>query len=188
MEETSRDRIVGAATRLFAVLGYDQTDSALIAETAGVPVEEVRREFGDRRTLYVEVFRRLQAAEWRLLRAYTEGGVDREGAHRFIDGYIDFSLEHPEHAALWTQRRMNDAADLRELETEFVVPQTNASLEAFSALFDDGVDPELMIWSVTWIIQAFTLAGLPGAADRAGPRSVARFRAHLHTLVDQMLR
>ncbi|ROO85026.1 TetR family transcriptional regulator [Actinocorallia herbida] len=188
MDDAERDRVVEAATRLFAELGYDQTDSTLIAETAGVSAADVRREFGGRRELYIEVFRRLQAAEWLLLRAYTEGGVDREGAHRFIDAYIDFSLEHREHAALWTQRRMNDAADLREVETEFVVPQTAASLEAFAALFDDGVDPELMIWSVTWIVQAFTLAGLPGTAERVGPRSVARFRAHLHSLVDRALR
>ncbi|MDX6740894.1 TetR/AcrR family transcriptional regulator [Actinocorallia sp. A-T 12471] len=188
MGQDERDRLVEVATRLFAELGYDQTESAQIAGAAGLPPDAVQREFGGRRELYLEVFRQVQEAENALLEAYTKGGLDREGCHRFIDDYIGYSLDHPEHAALWSQRRLNDAADLREVEHEFVVPQVVEALRAFAAVFRDDVDSELMMWTVAWTLQAFTLASRSEGSPFTDDPSVTRFRTHLHGLVDRALK
>ncbi|GGO04867.1 TetR/AcrR family transcriptional regulator [Microbispora bryophytorum] len=122
------DRVLQVATRLFAGLGYDGTDMRQIADAAGTDVAYVRRRFGDKREIYLEVMDRMNSAH----NAVLEKGVkDIVGAspeqkivalHRLLDRYIDFCRRQPEYPALYTHRWLSDATDIPELEPMYAAP------------------------------------------------------------------
>ncbi|ROO88625.1 TetR family transcriptional regulator [Actinocorallia herbida] len=185
-EQTSRARLLHAAARLFAELGYDQTTSTLIAGAAGVPVEEIASEFGGRRALYLAVYQEAQSHDLQLVSDHMRPGFTRDDYHRLIDDYIDSIEGSPYLAALWIQRWMNDATDIRDVEQSYAKPQTERLIPALAAIARDGVDAELTLLTLVWTIQMHTVAGSPLGTPGGGPRERARFRAHVHTLVDAL--
>jgi len=188
-EPSPRERLLAVAKRLFAELGYDQTSTELIADAAGLPVSAITAEFGGKRPLYLEVFRQVNAAELSLVRRLGEKGISRERYHEFLDDYLDYLRDHPEHAALMLQRWLNDAADIREVERSFVLPQAREINEMTMGLFREGLDAEMMAWSSAWAAQVFTLiGGLPGHDEEEKARDFQRFRRHFHSLADLFLK
>jgi len=183
-----RDSLLSAGKRLFAELGYDQTTNEMIAEIARVPVESIAREFGDRRHLYLEVFRQAQAEDGALLERFAGMGSDRASYHRFLDAYLDHLYEHPENAALTVQRWMNDATDFHDVEADYVLPQVEAVGKILDGLFRDEVDSELLIWTLAWTSHLFVLAGIPRHDGSRNPADQVRFRRHLHVLTDLCLK
>src|SRR5689334_12523632 len=122
------DRVLQVATRLFAGLGYDGTDMRQIADAAGTDVALVRRQFGDKREIYLEVMDRMNCAHNAVL---AKGIKDIVGAspdqkivalHRLLDRYIDFCCHQPEYPALYTHRWLADATDIPELEPMYAAP------------------------------------------------------------------
>ncbi len=182
-----RDRLLRAATVLFAELGYDQTTSELIADAAGLPASLITKEFGGRRQLYLEVFQQVQEHLDRLTAQLPEQEPSGETYHRFIDRYLDYLQEHPEHAALWLQRWLNDAADLHEIEKSYVIPQAGKVDFFLRGLLKEELDVELVNWTVAWACQIFTFSGIPGHGGMTS-EDLARFRRHLHALADLMLK
>ncbi|GAB2815466.1 hypothetical protein GCM10022221_11720 [Actinocorallia aurea] len=187
------ERLLNAALGLFAELGYDQTTSQLIADVAGLPVAAIRTEFGGKREVYLAVVKHVHEEEQALLdgmvATYTH---DAAGIHRLIDQYFDHFVDHPREAALWMQRRMHDAADLRDIERLYSSPQIAAVSELTADLVRPEIDMELVIWSIVWSVQTFVFGGIPsadgghvGTGDR---KTVARFRRHLHSSIDPLLR
>jgi AcrR family transcriptional regulator len=188
-EPSPRERLLAVAKRLFAELGYDQTSTELIAGAAGLPVSAITEEFGGKRPLYLEVFRQVSAAELALIRKFGEGGVDRKRYHEFLDDYLDYLYDHPEHAALMLQRWLNDAADVREVERSFVTPQAQEINEMTLSLFREDLDAEMMAWSSAWAAQVFTLlGGLPGHGEEDRAKDLQRFRRYFHSLADLFLK
>ncbi len=183
-----REKLLRAARPLFAELGYDQTPSELITDAAGLPASAIAEEFGGRRQLYLAVYQRVQEAELDLLEKLPPGKVDVGSYHRFVDRYLDLLLESPDHAALWAQRWLNDAADLREVEKVYIMPQLEAVEEITAELFREDLDVVLMNWTLGWAIQVFSLIGIPGHPERRDEEDIARFRRHLHTLLDLVIR
>ncbi|GAB2864514.1 hypothetical protein GCM10022221_75770 [Actinocorallia aurea] len=185
-ERTSRERLLGAAARLFGELGYDQTTSELIASAAGVPIEEIAGEFGGRRALYFAVYQEAQDLDLRLVAEHLRPGFTRDDYHRLVDDYLDYMHENPHVAALWVQRWMNDASDLRDVERTYAKPQADPLVPALAAIAREGVDAELVVWTLVWTIQLHAVAGIPLIAPRGDPREMARFRAHVHRVVDAL--
>ncbi|MCD0449632.1 TetR/AcrR family transcriptional regulator [Actinocorallia sp. API 0066] len=176
-----REALLETAARLFADLGYDQTTSALIAVSAGVPVKTITEEFGGRRGLYRAVYQRLQEWEFELVETYFREGMTLEELHRFADIHLDLLDEKPHVAALRVQRWMHDAVDT-EIEGDFVRPQADRVIAALTPLCREGVDPTLAMWMLSWMAQLHTLGGIPG--ERPGPR----FRRHAHAMIDTLMR
>ncbi|MCD0450265.1 TetR/AcrR family transcriptional regulator [Actinocorallia sp. API 0066] len=186
-------RLLASALGLFAELGYDQTTSQMIADGAGLPVGAVRAEFGGKRELYLSVIKHVHEEEQRLLEhMMAEYTHDAAGIHRLVDQYLDHFVDHPRSAALWMQRRMYDAADLREIEINYSYPQIAAVSELTGDLVRPGVDMELVIWTLVWTVQTFVYGGIPdergGRSTASDPRAVNRFRRHLHSSIDPLLR
>ena len=75
-------------------------------------------------------------------------GYGDVGIHRFLDRYLDFVVEHSQLAALATQRRLSDAADIADIERSYSIPHMQLAARA-------GVDVELSLWSVMWCIHSF---------------------------------
>ncbi|ROO91197.1 TetR family transcriptional regulator [Actinocorallia herbida] len=186
-------RLLSAALGLFAELGYDQTPGQLVADVAGLPVASIRTEFGGKRELYLAVIKHVHEEEQALLDRMTATYThDAAGIHRLIDQYFDHFVDHPREAALWMQRRMHDAADLRDIERLYSSPQIHAVSQLTADLVRPDIDMELVIWGIVWSVQTFVYGGIPdldgGRSSTSDRRAVARFRRHLHTSIGPLLR
>ncbi|SNR28479.1 TetR/AcrR family transcriptional regulator [Actinomadura mexicana] len=186
--DTGRDRIIEAATRLFAALGYDGTSTRMIAEAAGLNIATVAYHVGGKRDLYLAVMERAHRAERQVLEeALAEITLDEQGLLTLVDRYVEFCMERPEIPALWMHRWLSDAADVAHLEDEYVRPLMELVSEAARGVVSDEVDLDFLVWTVVWCTHGF---GSGGVLDQQGkrrrlddPQAVARFRAHLRRTV-----
>ncbi|MEU8797398.1 TetR family transcriptional regulator [Spirillospora sp. NPDC048819] len=190
--DAAPERILDAATRLFAALGYDGTSTRMIAEAAGLNVATVAYHVGGKRDLYLAVMERAHEVERAVLEdAVAQIGTEPEELLEVVDRYIDFCVEHPEVPALWMHRWLSDAADVAHLEVQFVRPLLDMVASAARKVVPDNVDVEYVVWTVVWCTHGF---GSGGTMDADGlrhgledPREVARFRAHLRRLVSNAI-
>lgn len=190
--DAAPERILDAATRLFAALGYDGTSTRMIAEAAGLNVATVAYHVGGKRDLYLAVMERAHQAERAVLEdAIEKIGTGPEGILQLVDRYIDFCVEHPEVPALWMHRWLSDAADVAHLEVQFVRPLLDLVAGAARKLVPDHVDVEYVVWTVVWCTHGFGSGGVMDADGRRhgldDPREVARFRAHIRRLVSNAI-
>ncbi|MCD0449631.1 TetR/AcrR family transcriptional regulator [Actinocorallia sp. API 0066] len=184
-DQSTRERVLDIATRLFAELGYDETSLGLVADAVGLSVAEIDEEFGGKRGLYLNVYRHLHEQELDVVDALGEV-ADHDSMHRFVDVYLAHLKARPERAALWLQRRLHDAADIREVERTYLSPQVERAVKAAENLFRPGIDPELALWTVAWTAQAYTLASVPGEPADA-EETHERILAHLHRFADLLM-
>ncbi|GLW06600.1 hypothetical protein Misp01_17300 [Microtetraspora sp. NBRC 13810] len=199
------ETILRVATRLFAALGYDGTSTSQIAEAAGLDLATVNRAVGGKRELYLAVMDRAHHAERAAIAAaiaeFTGPGRDAPGSasavvHGTLDRYLDFCAENPDVAALWIHRWLADAADLTELEGRYAKPLIAMVLDAMAPALaggdiDEKVDLPYALRSVVWCVQGFATAGMLDEQGRrlgfSDPRTLRRFRAHLHGMVHRIL-
>ncbi|GAA0227249.1 hypothetical protein GCM10009527_024520 [Actinomadura nitritigenes] len=193
------DRIIDAATRLFAELGFDGTSPRLIADAAGVDPATVDRLTGGKTELYRKVMRRATDAEKRAVGgAVGDFTPTRQGVERLVDRYLDFYAAHPEYLGLWLHRRTGDAADTADLDELYVRPRLGGVAEALREAVPGDIDLDLTIWTFPWVISGFlsqralgTRTGAESDTDgpyrNISPDELERFRAHLHTLLERML-
>ncbi|MFG2694160.1 TetR/AcrR family transcriptional regulator [Kitasatospora sp. NPDC048407] len=181
--EASRERILTAATALFAEHGYDGTTTRTIAGAAGLNVATVAYHVGTKADLYREVMRRAHQAERAAVDAalaeFAMAAPDdpARAAARFADRYLDFCLEQPHVPALWMRRWMADAAEFADLEARYARPLLESVAgELAAALPQLGRDRvEFAVWTVLWTTHGFCRSMI-----RA---QVPRFRTHLRALV-----
>lgn len=195
------DRIIDAATRLFAELGFDGTSPRLIADAAGADPATVDRLTGGKTELYREVMRRATDAEKRAVGGAADGFTPtRQGVERLVDRYLDFYAAHPEYLGLWLHRRTGDAADTADLEEQYVRPRLGGIVKALREAVPGDVDLDLTVWTIPWVISGFLsqrALGTRAAAEEESdtdspyrnisPDELERFRTHLHTLLERML-
>lgn len=187
-----RERILTAATRLFAQLGYDATSTELIAQVVGVSPVQISAEVGGKRALYSAVMERAHQDELAVLEeAAADFTPDLAGVHEFIDHYLDFCLANPAIPALWMQRRLSDAADFAELERLYVFPAGTLAAEAFRTVVKSNVSVEFTVWMIVWCTHSFVAGGvLDESANARGPddpRAVGWFRHQLKLSVGRMM-
>ncbi|QKW38831.1 TetR/AcrR family transcriptional regulator [Actinomadura sp. NAK00032] len=186
--ESGRERILEAATRLFAALGYDGTSTRMIAEAAGLNVATVAYHVGGKRDLYLAVMERAHEVERTALEgALTQITPDAEGLLSLVDAYVEFCMERPEIPALWMHRWLSDASDVVHLEEQYVRPLMQMVTEAARKVVPDDVDVDYVVWTVVWCTHGF---GNGGVLDTDGhrhgiddPQAVARFRRHMRRTV-----
>lgn len=200
--EDSRERVVAAATRLFAERGFDGTSTREIGRASGLNVATVAYHVGGKAELYREVMRRAYHEELDALsgavREFGAAAADPDSglaaARGLVRRYLDFCLARPEVPALWMRRWLADAAEIGEPEAEYAWPLAGLVGDAFRAkadLFRAGVDVEMALWTVAWSVHAFCVGGIPEAdGKRHGGTDLAvveRYRAHLDALVTSLL-
>jgi AcrR family transcriptional regulator len=184
--DASRERIIAAATSLFAEHGYDGTSTRRIAADAGLNMATVAYHVGGKPDLYREVMLRAHLAEQRVLTdalaAFREvAPTDPVAAvTALVDRYLDFCLDQPHIPALWMRRWLSDAAEFADLEAAYARPLIEAVTDTVREVVPAGpsaapADVEMTVWTVLWSTHGFCRSGI--RAD------VPRFRAHLRTLV-----
>jgi len=181
--EDSRERIIAAATALFADHGYDGTSTRRIAADAGLNLATVAYHVGGKADLYREVMRRAHESERAVVTAaladFTRAapGDPTAAATAFADRYLDFCLEQPHIPALWMRRWLADAAEFADLEERYSRPLIEAVRDAMAAQLPDlsADEAELAVWTVLWTTHGFCRSVIRD--------QVPRFRGHLRTLV-----
>ena len=186
--DSGRERILDAATRLFAALGYDGTSTRMIAEAAGLNVATVAYHVGGKRDLYLAVMERAHEVERAALRsALADMSPDAEGLLDLVDAYVEFCLSRPEIPALWMHRWLSDASDVAHLEEQYVRPLMDMVTGVARKVVPDDVDVEFVVWTIVWATHGFGAGGVLSAdGQRRGvddPQAVARFRRHMRRTV-----
>ncbi|MWA03586.1 hypothetical protein F8568_025020 [Actinomadura sp. LD22] len=176
------------ASRLFAEVGYDGTTTDMLV-SAGADRHELAAA-GGKSGLYRAVMEDLIERRRRVFETeLADATPGLEGFSRFADAFLDFNLENPVASALWMHRSLHDAADFADLESRYVAPVHRMMI------VEDGdpalaIDPEMQMATIGWCVMGFLTRGLfradgstIGAED---PGTVARFREHLHHLIELM--
>ncbi|MEO8907237.1 MAG: TetR/AcrR family transcriptional regulator [Microbacteriaceae bacterium] len=201
---SSRERIVDAATRLFAERGYDATSTRSISDAVGLNLATVAYHVGSKSDLYREVMHQAHTAQRDLLAGALDdlraaGSTEAEARaalSRFVDAYLDFCVVHPHIPALWMRRWLSEGADAAELEAEYAQPLAAAASDAVQGVLTRSglamhVDVQLLVWTIVWTCHSFCQSGVIDAdGGRHGANDsvmLARFRAHLHVLVDRLV-
>ncbi|MEV6205108.1 TetR/AcrR family transcriptional regulator [Streptomyces sp. NPDC051771] len=200
----SRERILAAATRLFAERGYDATSTRAIGEAVGLNIATVAYHVGAKPELYRAVMRRahlaqreaVTAALHRLSVCGPTPEETRAALLGFVDSYLSFCLDHPEVPALWMRRWLAEGGELAEIETEFAGPLVAEVAAAVRTVLDRaglgaGADVELLVFTIVWTAHSFGQAGvLDASGRRRGAHDLPtldRFRRHLHAVVTGVL-
>jgi AcrR family transcriptional regulator len=193
--DDSRERILAAATSLFAEHGYDGATTRLVAAAAGLNIATVAYHVGSKAELYREVIRRAHVAEAVAVEAALEAfgaaaaGDATAAVRGLVGAYLDFCLAHPQVPALWMRRWLSDAAEVTGPEAEYAKPLIDAVCGAVARDMPDvaeRADVEMTVWTILWSTHGFCCSGILDAQGvRRGPETaaaVARFRAHLERL------
>jgi AcrR family transcriptional regulator len=199
----SRERVIEAATALFASHGYDGTTTREIGRLAGLNIATVAYHVGGKRELYQTIMKRAYEAERAALEtavtAFRAAARDHDttvaAAQLLVSRYLDFCLAHPHVPALWMRRWLSDASDIAELEERYAQPLVGMVLAALADVSTAGwladADLEMALWTIMWSIHGFCCSGVRdgqgGRRGAADPDTVARFRNHLHLLVARLL-
>jgi AcrR family transcriptional regulator len=201
---TSRERILQAATELFAERGYDATSTRTIADAVGLNIATVAYHVGGKPDLYREVVRRGHEAQRdAMARPLLELGATgpdptevRAALGRFVDAYLDFCVANPHVPALWMRRWLSEGADVAEIETDYAGPLVREVSSVVRAVLDRagmaaGLDVDMLVFTIVWTSHSFVRAGI---IDHSGRRlapdesaMLRRFRAHLHDVVDRLV-
>ncbi|MFI6909006.1 TetR/AcrR family transcriptional regulator [Nonomuraea sp. NPDC050394] len=187
----SADQVLEVATKLFAELGYDETDIGLIARAAGVEPAFIGREFGGKADLYKTVMLKADEAEHAAISAaLAQFTGTPEALHRMVDAYLDFFADNPMLVLLWMHRWMGDAADIPELEEAYTRPLLDEILRAISPLLPPGVETRYFVWMIVWCVYGFLTGGVlerRRSERTVKPAELARFRTYLHWVIGRLV-
>ncbi|MEO3830151.1 TetR/AcrR family transcriptional regulator [Actinomadura sp. B10D3] len=187
-DDSVEERLFAAAARLFSELGYDATDTAMIAEASGVGTREVIERYGGRRGLYLSVLERAgrQRVEF-MDGVMAEFTYDTDGLVRMFDRYLDYCMAHREFPGLWMHRWLADASDLPSPDVHFGGAMLGRWIAQVDRVIADDLDAGMTIRMLVWYIHAFAEGGLVDSdGHRVSPDDVhtlQRLRSHLHNTI-----
>jgi|SRR5580765_2578212 len=108
-EQTSRDKILDAAERLFAKRGYAGVGLSEVAEVVGLGKSSLFHHFQTKAQLYAAVTARiLRRIEERLMRSLARGGGPVARLERWLDELVDLLVENPTYARLLLRALFED--------------------------------------------------------------------------------
>jgi AcrR family transcriptional regulator len=137
-----RERILHAATELFARVGFHGTTTRAVCARAGVPLGSLHYYFGGKEALYVAVVESLLEREAELLTAIerelrvpeaAEWGIRRR-LERVLELWVDFHFEHPEIARIGLHRVAEHGLAGSPLEAPPVLPAGRSVAEILARL------------------------------------------------------
>ncbi len=144
-EQSSRDKILDAAERLFAQRGYSGVGLSEVAEAAGLGKSSLFHHFETKARLYAAVAARiLRSIEEHLVRSLAKGGDPVVRLERWLDELIDLLAANPTYARVLLRSLFEDdelPGDLpEELEAQRVLDDVFGSV---GALLREGMSAGL---------------------------------------------
>jgi len=108
-EQTSRDKILDAAERLFAKRGYAGVGLSEVAEVVGLGKSSLFHHFQTKAQLYAAVTARiLRRIEERLMRSLARGGDPVVRLERWLDELVDLLVENSTYARVLLRSLFED--------------------------------------------------------------------------------
>ncbi len=203
---TSAERIVAAATDLFAQRGFDGVSTRQIAAATGLNIATVHHHVGSKRDLYLATVERLCDQDEALVDGLVEAIDDsviadrdrfRAALYLLIDQLLIYAHDHPNRHRFAVRRWLDDpdALDKREAAmTLKLFRRLESVLERGKALGTVRRDLDIgyFLRGADWLIVSYFTAGAFSWKNfRADPKlksNVAAFRAflfdYLHTMVE----
>lgn len=199
------ERILRAATTLFADRGLHGASTREIAAAAGLNIATLSYHLGSKAELYRAVFQRLAAEERALVdaaaaradaAALASPEALRELLGELIDALLAQAIERPETSRLWVRRWLERPSEAEALEAEVSAPLYRqlhdliARAQAAGSVRREGLDIGLCLQGFSWMLYGYMVGGpLDGdaRADPADPGRLAAFRAFLHDYMCRML-
>jgi AcrR family transcriptional regulator len=185
-EEASPERILRAATRLFAERGFEGVSTRDIAAAVDLNIATVHHHVGSKADLYDAVFARVYAEEEDVVRraadevrAHLEAqpGDAIGGLHALLDAYVDFAERRPEMTMLWLRRWLQPKRH-RRLDEEYALPLYRLVEDLLAQAGEPH--PRAAVRSIVWAVHGHVTAAEAGAGDGA------QFRAFAHRLLDAL--
>jgi TetR/AcrR family transcriptional regulator len=136
IRQANRERILGAANRVFARAGYGGATTAAIAEAAGLPKANVHYYFGSKQQLYREVLSRT-LHDWLVpMHGFTPDADPRQTIAAYLRAKMAISAEHPDASRVFANELLHGAPVLGELirtELRTVVREKAAVIDGWIA-------------------------------------------------------
>ncbi len=194
----TRARILEEATDLFAKTGFDGTSVDVIVRATGVNKRMLYHYFGDKRGLYLEVFR----SEWEGLRAWLElaaapdAGGAREGLSAFVGAVFDYFASHQRFVRLLLWEGLEGGEISRRLWGDVRGPLYSRAKGLVDRVrreggLDRSIDSAHLIVSFLGIL-IYYFAYAPSIEDMLGrpalaPATLAARRGHVLRLLERIV-
>ena len=192
----TRERVLAAATALFAQRGFDAVGLREVAAAAGVDVATVAHHAGTKAQLYDACFARVFTAERQVLQEAAErarqalaAGPDKAlGAlHDLVDVFVDFLEDHPETTALWLRRWLEPHRHA-DLDARYSAPLYALVVDLLTTAAGAGAlaepTPHVTVRSLVWAVHGHVTALAAGVGS--GARERREFRAFVHRFLDAL--
>jgi AcrR family transcriptional regulator len=201
----SHERIIRAATLLFAEQGYHGVSARQIADAVGLNVATVYYHTGGKRELYLAVVRRLYEQEQALVTSALGAQTSDAWSHparlsaalaHLLDALVDFLDQHPERARLYMHRWLEGADEMTPVESDLSLSiheplhEVLRQAQAAGAIRPDA-NITLFLRSVTWILFGYFVTGPidwgTWRGDPHAPEALDAFRAYLRDYLARTL-
>lgn len=196
----SAERIVDAATGLFAEHGYDGVSTRQIAAAAGLSIATVHYHVGTKPELYRKVIARLNREEHALVHAALDRfrqGVSTPGQYRELigsltDAMADLCHANPQRARLYLRRWLDpdDRPGRDELRAYLALYKALAELvdraRAERFMYAD-FDTVTLLRSFDWLLYGYFVSGAPDLKTWCGDphkkQNLDAFKSYLRNYV-----
>jgi len=172
-DPSTRERIIEAATRLFAERGFAGTTTRAIATEAGVNLATIRYHVGGKFDLFRTVLEQLYAEEMEVLTEHLRPLQNARiaGQAEVIDALvglanaiIDLMAQRPERPRLYLRRWLAPQDQIRSLEIRMSLEAHRRLHELLQSARENGaIDPDIPIdtflRSFTWLICGYFTTG-----------------------------
>jgi AcrR family transcriptional regulator len=140
-EQSSRDKILDAAERLFAKRGYSGVGLSEVAEVVGLGKSSLFHHFQNKAQLYAAVTARiLRRIEERLMRSLARGGDPLARLERWLDELVDLLVENPTYARVLLRALFEDDELPGDMPEELEGRRaTDSVLASVGALLREGM-------------------------------------------------
>jgi len=144
-EQSSRDKILDAAERLFAKRGYAGVGLSEVADVVGLGKSSLFHHFGSKAQLYAAVAARiLRRIEEHLVRSLAKGGDPVARLERWLDELIDLLAANPTYARVLLRSLFEDDELPGELPEELDAQRAVEDvLGSVAALMREGMSTGL---------------------------------------------
>jgi AcrR family transcriptional regulator len=141
---TTRERILSAAARLFAELGFPSASMPAIAEQSGITAGAIYRHFDSKAELLLEVVRQALRSPPVSVRAREHGGFDASTLPEVAASYTATDLKSMRQLSLEVHAAASRDPSVERLLSEFDEGLTRQLCEGIELAQQQGlVDPEL---------------------------------------------
>jgi TetR/AcrR family fatty acid metabolism transcriptional regulator len=167
-----RERILGAAERVFAKCGFYNARVAEIAKEAGVADGTIYLYFKNKDDLLISLFEdRMERVNQAMERAVSTADTPQEKFHAFTKTYMTLVKEQPNVAEVLTVELRQSAKFMKEYSNprfgDFLKILASVIDEGQkSGVFDDTIPPAVVSRAIFGMIDELALAWVLGKSDR----------------------